>query len=72
MDQPDNDNLSGKNPGWFSDLLEYENRPLSKKLVIGVLMGLAVALLFFGGTFLLYKPIHAKAPIGTTTAPALR
>jgi hypothetical protein len=69
---PDSDSPPGRNPGWFDDLLEYENRPLSKKLVIGVFAGLAAALLFFCGTFFLYKPVTARTAPAAVANPAVR
>ncbi|WP_164929461.1 hypothetical protein [Gloeobacter violaceus] len=64
----DDDGLPRGNPAWFDDLLQYEERPLSKKLAIGVVMGLLVSFAFFGATLLLYKPVTSKTP--PTQAPA--
>ncbi|UFP94392.1 hypothetical protein [Gloeobacter morelensis] len=66
--RPDDDGLPRGNPAWFDDLLQYEERPLSKKLAIGVAVGLLVSFAFFGATLLLYKPVTSKMP--PTQAPA--
>ncbi|AGY58102.1 hypothetical protein [Gloeobacter kilaueensis] len=67
----DDDGLPRGNPAWFDNLLEYEDRPLSKKLALGVAIGLVVTFLFFGATLLLYKPIGSKTapPVATPAMP---
>ncbi|MBC8122993.1 MAG: hypothetical protein H7Y22_14280 [Gemmatimonadaceae bacterium] len=45
------------NPDWFSDLLEYSDRPVSKKLLVGVGLLVSVTFLVFGLTLLLWKPV---------------
>jgi hypothetical protein len=65
------DERPGRNPAWFDDLLEYEDRPLSRKLLIGVIVGLVSSLLFFGATLALYRPVTARPP-AIPAAPADR
>ncbi len=65
-DRKRDDDTPPGNPAWFDDLLQYSDRPVSRKLLIGISIGLAVAFIAFGATLLLFKPVNSVRPIAVS------